>query len=103
MIRTLKLWPDDVSSISFTVNWNYIKMRVRIRSNCHTFDHKINVFFFKWPANDSIFVRASKPDQLYTLKDGIQFHLFVDTVPCGDARIFSPDKTVIRIDKHPNR
>lgn len=77
-------------------------MLVSIRPNCHTFDQEID-FFFKFPANDSIFVRASKPDQLYTLKDGIQFHLFIDAVPCGDARIFSPDKTVIRIDKHPNR
>lgn len=54
-------------------------------------------------ANVSIFARALKPDQLYKLKNSIQFHLFIDTPPCGDARIFSTDKTVIRIDNHPNR
>lgn len=54
-------------------------------------------------AKDSIFVRPSQPDQLYKLKDGIKFHLFINTAPCGDARIFSPHETEIGIDKHPNR
>ncbi|EEZ97315.1 double-stranded RNA-specific editase Adar [Tribolium castaneum] len=26
----------------------------------------------------------------FRLKDGIEFHLFVDTTPCGDASVFSP-------------
>ncbi|XP_063928774.1 double-stranded RNA-specific editase 1-like isoform X2 [Zophobas morio] len=26
----------------------------------------------------------------YKLKDGIQFHLYINTAPCGDARIFCP-------------
>lgn len=54
-------------------------------------------------AKDSIFVRPSQPDQLYKLKDGIKFHLFINTAPCGDARIFSPHETEIGVDKHPNR
>lgn len=48
-------------------------------------------------------MRPSQPDQLYKLRDGIKFHLFINTAPCGDARIFSPHETEIGVDKHPNR
>lgn len=58
---------------------------------------------FLGTAKDSIFVRPSQPDQLYKLRDGIKFHLFINTAPCGDARIFSPHETEIGVDKHPNR
>merc|ERR1719228_2621318 len=37
--------------------------------------------------NDSIFTKAV--DGKYKLKDGVNFHLFITTAPCGDARIFS--------------
>ncbi|XP_021930344.1 double-stranded RNA-specific editase Adar-like isoform X4 [Zootermopsis nevadensis] len=42
----------------------------------------------------------------YQLKDNIKFHLYINTAPCGDARIFSPHEAVSQddsIDKHPNR
>lgn len=39
----------------------------------------------------------------YKLKQGIQFHLYINTAPCGDARIFSPHETNDSVDKHPNR
>ncbi|XP_058805966.1 double-stranded RNA-specific editase Adar-like isoform X2 [Phymastichus coffea] len=39
----------------------------------------------------------------YKLKDGIQFHLYINTAPCGDARIFSPHEDNDSVDKHPNR
>lgn len=58
---------------------------------------------FLGTAKDSIFVRPSQPDQLYRIRDGIKFHLFINTAPCGDARIFSPHETEIGVDKHPNR
>lgn len=53
----------------------------------------------------SIFERPSGPIQLYKLKDGIKFHLYINTAPCGDARIFSPheEEANLGIDKHPNR
>lgn len=40
----------------------------------------------------------------YKLKPGVKFHLYINTAPCGDARIFSPheDQTGA-VDKHPNR
>lgn len=39
----------------------------------------------------------------FKLKQGIQFHLYINTAPCGDARIFSPHEENDSIDKHPNR
>lgn len=54
-------------------------------------------------AKDSIFIRPSQSDQLYKIRDSIKFHLFINTAPCGDARIFSPHETEIGVDKHPNR
>ncbi|XP_074041218.1 adenosine deaminase acting on RNA [Leptinotarsa decemlineata] len=39
----------------------------------------------------------------YKLKDGIEFHLYINTAPCGDARIFSPHEENVSTDKHPNR
>lgn len=35
------------------------------------------------------------------MKDGIDFHLYINTAPCGDARMFSPHEDTT--DKHPNR
>lgn len=39
----------------------------------------------------------------FKLKPGIQFHLYINTAPCGDARIFSPHEENESVDKHPNR
>ena len=36
----------------------------------------------------SIFVHCEKGG--HRLKDNVQFHLYISTSPCGDARIFSP-------------
>ncbi|XP_038058159.1 double-stranded RNA-specific editase 1-like [Patiria miniata] len=55
----------------------------------------------------SIFV-PSPSGKGYTLQAGIQFHLYISTSPCGDARIFSPHEATTgednpSTDKHPNR
>ncbi|XP_059099061.1 double-stranded RNA-specific editase 1-like isoform X2 [Tigriopus californicus] len=41
----------------------------------------------------------------FTLKRNVRFHLFINTAPCGDARIFSPHEKEDHqsFDKHPNR
>ncbi|TRZ00780.1 hypothetical protein DNTS_034752 [Danionella cerebrum] len=51
----------------------------------------------------SIFRRCSEHG--YRLKDDIQFHLYISTSPCGDARIFSPHEAGAEDqgDRHPNR
>lgn len=55
-------------------------------------------------ANQSIFVRNPQSDQYpYKLKSGVHFHLYINTAPCGDARIFSPHENDSGVDKHPNR
>ncbi|KAJ8351657.1 hypothetical protein SKAU_G00231330 [Synaphobranchus kaupii] len=51
----------------------------------------------------SIFSRCD--GQGYRLKDHVQFHLYISTSPCGDARIFSPHEVGVEDqgDRHPNR
>nr|XP_046259104.1 double-stranded RNA-specific editase 1 isoform X1 [Scatophagus argus] len=51
----------------------------------------------------SIFVPCEKGG--YRLKDNVQFHLYISTSPCGDARIFSPHEAGVEDqgDRHPNR
>ena len=38
--------------------------------------------------DDSIFEKAEKG---FKLKDNVKFHLYINTVTCGDARIFNPN------------
>ncbi|KAM9836051.1 double-stranded RNA-specific editase 1-like [Aulostomus maculatus] len=52
----------------------------------------------------SIFSRCDD-QQGFRLKEKIQFHLYISTSPCGDARIFSPHEAGVEDqgDRHPNR
>ncbi|XP_047433040.1 double-stranded RNA-specific editase 1-like [Mugil cephalus] len=53
---------------------------------------------------ESIFTRYDN-GQGFKLKDNVQFHLYISTSPCGDARIFSPHEAGVEDqgDRHPNR
>jgi len=49
---------------------------------------------------------ANTPGGGYKLKSGVKFHLFINTAPCGDARIFSPHEAQPGdgdSDRHSNR
>ncbi|XP_069031334.1 double-stranded RNA-specific editase 1-like [Embiotoca jacksoni] len=52
----------------------------------------------------SMFTRCDSR-QGFRLKDHVQFHLYISTSPCGDARIFSPHEAGVEDqgDRHPNR
>ena len=51
---------------------------------------------------DSIFEK--KESGLYGLRDYVEFHLYINTSPCGDARVFSPHEPITgEVDKHPGR
>ncbi|XP_075252495.1 double-stranded RNA-specific editase Adar-like isoform X2 [Convolutriloba macropyga] len=39
----------------------------------------------------------------YRVRRGIRFHLYINTTPCGDARIFSPHEVAEGNDSHPDR
>ncbi|XP_069081800.1 double-stranded RNA-specific editase 1 isoform X1 [Pleurodeles waltl] len=51
----------------------------------------------------SIFTKSERGG--FRLKDTVQFHLYISTSPCGDARIFSPHEAAQEDlgDRHPNR
>uniref|UniRef100_A0A3Q4AU81 Uncharacterized protein n=1 Tax=Mola mola TaxID=94237 RepID=A0A3Q4AU81_MOLML len=52
----------------------------------------------------SIFTRCDNKHG-FGLKENVQFHLYISTSPCGDARIFSPHEAGVEDqgDRHPNR
>jgi double stranded RNA-specific editase B len=54
-------------------------------------------------AKDSVLERLADGKYFYRLKDNIQVHLYINTAPCGDARVFSPHENDQALDKHPNR
>lgn len=62
-----------------------------------------NRFLFAATAHESIFERPCFPNDLYKVRDGIKFHLYINTAPCGDARIFCPHDNNTSADKYPMR
>ncbi|GJQ69470.1 Adar [Trypoxylus dichotomus] len=52
-------------------------------------------------ADKSIF-EPKQNERGYRLKPGINFHLYINTAPCGDARLFGPADANF-VDRHPNK
>lgn len=51
---------------------------------------------------ESIFEK--KKSGLFGVRDNVEFHLYINTSPCGDARVFSPHEPIMgESDKHPGR
>jgi len=65
--------------------------------------------FSEDPSATSIFVSRQPDGGGYKLKPEVRFHLYINTAPCGDARIFSPHEAEpssdpnSSADPHPNR
>jgi len=56
---------------------------------------------------ESVFI-PSESGSGFALKPGVEFHLYISSAPCGDARVFSPHEASgtdqqAAGDKHPNR
>lgn len=52
---------------------------------------------------DSIF-ESLEETKGYRVKSQYKFHLYINTAPCGDARIFAPhEEEADQTDRHPNR
>lgn len=57
----------------------------------HIFPHNLNFplrFSNKEDQQKSIFIKSEQGG--FKLDENVQFHLYISTSPCGDARIFSP-------------
>ena len=61
-------------------------------------------FHYRGQVANSIFDYFSTTGR-FRLKDGISFHMYINTAPCGDARVFSPadEANQIAPDAHPLR
>jgi len=53
--------------------------------------------------NPDSLIEPSPSGRGYRMKSDVFFHLYINTTPCGDARIFSLREDEQHIDDHPNR
>ncbi|XP_037343626.1 double-stranded RNA-specific editase 1 isoform X1 [Pungitius pungitius] len=103
-----------VSTGTKCINGEYMSDRGLALNDCHAeiiarrsliryLYSQLEVFLGKEDHHRSIFVPCDKGG--YRLKDNVQFHLYISTSPCGDARIFSPHEAGVEDqgDRHPNR
>ncbi|CAH1774043.1 unnamed protein product [Owenia fusiformis] len=107
---------DDAQVISVTtgtkcINGEYMSDQGMSLNDCHAeilsgrclrrfFYQQLEMHVNPEQAAQSIF--QPRPEGGFKLKENIQFHLYISTSPCGDARIFAPHVDTTP-DRHPNR
>lgn len=101
------------------INGEYLSDRGTALNDCHAeviarrclrrfFYEQLLLHLNPQTADQSVF-RSRDDGNGFKLKDEVQFHLYISTSPCGDARIFSPHEksqdggTEEGVDSHPNR
>ncbi|XP_031414290.1 double-stranded RNA-specific editase 1 isoform X2 [Clupea harengus] len=103
-----------VSTGTKCINGEYMSDRGLALNDCHAeivarrslvrfLYSQLELFLSREEQQTSVFTRCEKHG--YRLKDNVQFHLYISTSPCGDARIFSPHEANMEDqgDRHPNR
>ena len=92
---------ENISNIGQALNDCHGEVIAR-RGLCHYLYEQLDLAV-KGKAKVSCF--SKKKNGLFALKEGIAFHLYISTSPCGDGRIFSPkEKAVVEPgDRHPQR
>ncbi|XP_019378852.1 PREDICTED: double-stranded RNA-specific editase 1 isoform X2 [Gavialis gangeticus] len=105
----------SVSTGTKCINGEYMSDRGLALNDCHAeiisrrcllkFLYTQLEFFLssKDDQQKSIFIKSERGG--FKLKENVQFHLYISTSPCGDARIFSPHEAAQEDqgDRHPNR
>ncbi|XP_052421550.1 double-stranded RNA-specific editase 1 isoform X2 [Carassius gibelio] len=94
-----------VSTGTKCINGEYMSDRGLALNDCHAeiIARRSLISNNKEEHQKSIFTQCDKRG--FRLKDNVQFHLYISTSPCGDARIFSPHEAGVEDqgDRHPNR
>lgn len=105
----------SVSTGTKCINGEHISIIGAVVNDCHAeiisrrclmvfLYGQLRLLFSEATKATSIFEECPDRPEYYQLKAGIEFHLYINTAPCGDARIFSPhDAENNNVDKHPNR
>ena len=107
-----------ISTGTKCINGEYLSQRGTALNDCHAeiiarrclrryLYQQLQLHLDPAAAKDSVF-QPRDDGKGFKLKDGIQFHLYISTSPCGDARIFSPHEKELEGgedvgDSHPNR
>ncbi|XP_065353126.1 double-stranded RNA-specific editase Adar isoform X2 [Cloeon dipterum] len=95
---------EHMSDLGSSLNDTHAEIVAR-RCLCDFLYTQLELHLKSGSASESIL--EVKPDgKGFRVKSHVKFHLFINTAPCGDARIFSPHETANteeRVDNHPNR
>ncbi|XP_045140401.1 double-stranded RNA-specific editase 1 isoform X2 [Echinops telfairi] len=104
----------SVSTGTKCINGEYMSDRGLALNDCHAeiisrrsllrfLYTQLELYLNKEDQKRSIFQKSERGG--FKLKENVQFHLYISTSPCGDARIFSPHEPILEepADRHPNR